>query len=223
EWTALQTTLTVGRLGATIAASLTSGEQAERYSAYMEGCGNRQAYGNPFDFPWLGYVSSGYGWRVHPITGVKNLHRGVDIAVAQGTAIKAIQDGRVVSAGDMGGYGLCVVIEDEKGYQSRYAHCSSLSVSAGQEVRRGDVIGAVGSTGNSTGPHLHLEVMRDGGISQPLLFCGHGRQRRRPGAGDPGLPRRSAHYGNLCGDAGRSREISWLSLRMGRQLPLHLL
>ncbi len=170
EWTVLQTTLTVGRLGDTIAASLTPGEQTERYQAYMEGCGNRQAYGNPFDFPWLGYVSSGYGWRVHPITGTKDLHRGVDIAAAQGTAIKAIQDGRVVSAGNAGSYGLCVVIEDENGYQSRYAHCSSLNVSAGQEVRRGDVIGAVGSTGDSTGPHLHLEVMLNGEYLNPYYF-----------------------------------------------------
>ena len=58
-----------------------------------------------------------------------------------------------------GAYGLCVVIEDERGYQSRYAHCSAISVSANQEVKKGEVIAAVGSTGNSTGPHLHLEVI----------------------------------------------------------------
>lgn len=141
---------------------------------YQQTLGNRQAYGNPFDFPWLGYVSSGYGWRVHPISGEKNLHRGVDIAVAQGTPIKAIHDGRVVSAGDAGDYGLCIVIEDEKGYQSRYAHCSSLSVTAGQEVKRGDVIGAVGSTGNSTGPHLHLEIMLNGEYLNPYYFVDTG-------------------------------------------------
>jgi murein DD-endopeptidase MepM/ murein hydrolase activator NlpD len=173
-WTVLQTTLTVGRMGDTISASLTPGEQTERYAVYMQTCGNRQAYSNPFDFPWLGYVSSGYGWRVHPITGAKDLHRGVDIAAAQGTAIKAIQDGRVVSAGDMGSCGLCVVIEDGKGYQSRYAHCSSLNVSAGQEVQRGDVIGAVGSTGDSTGPHLHLEVMLNGEYLNPYYFVDTG-------------------------------------------------
>ena len=78
----------------------------------MQTLGNRQAYGNPFDFPWLSLVSSGYGYRVHPISGEKNLHRGVDIAVAQGTPIRAIHDGRVASAGDAGSYGLCVVIED---------------------------------------------------------------------------------------------------------------
>ena len=109
-----------------------------------------------------------------PRTGVKNLHRGVDIAVAHGTPIRAIQDGRVVSAGDAGGYGLCVVIEDENGYQSRYAHCSSISVTVGQEVTRGDVIAAVGSTGQSTGPHLHLEVMHNGEYLNPYYFVDTG-------------------------------------------------
>ena len=85
----LQTTLTVRRLEDIINASLTPGEQTDRYQTYMQTLGNRQAYGNPFDFPWLSAVSSGYGYRVHPITGEKNLHRGVDIAAAEGTAIKA--------------------------------------------------------------------------------------------------------------------------------------
>ncbi len=67
-----------------------------------------------------------------------------------------------------------MVIEDDKGYQSRYAHCSSLNVSAGQEVKRGDVIAAVGSTGNSTGPHLHLEVMLNGEYLNPYFFVDNG-------------------------------------------------
>lgn len=174
EWKVLQTTLTARPLSMVIADSLTPGDQTDRYGVYLQTRGNRQAYGNPFDFPWLGYVSSSYGYRVHPIDGGKNLHRGVDIAVASGTPIKAIQDGWVVSAGDAGSYGLCVVIEDDKGYQSRYAHCSSLSVTAGQAVRRGDVIGAVGSTGNSTGPHLHLEVMLNGEYLNPYYFVDTG-------------------------------------------------
>ncbi len=186
EWTVLQTTLTVRPLSQVIAASLTPGDQTDRYGVYMQTYGNRQAYGNPFDFPWLGYVSSSYGYRVHPIDGGKNLHRGVDIAVPQGTAIHAVQDGRVVSAGNAGDYGLCVVIEDDKGYQSRYAHCSSLSVAAGQEVKRGDVIAAVGSTGNSTGPHLHLEVMLDGEYLNPYYFVDTGDDGT--GGAIPGAP-----------------------------------
>ena len=186
EWTVLQTTLTVRPLSQVIAASLPPGDQADRYGVYMQTYGNRQAYGNPFDFAWLGYVSSSYGYRVHPIDGGKNLHRGVDIAVSQGTAIHAVQDGRVVSAGNAGDYGLCVVIEDDKGYQSRYAHCSSLSVTAGQEVKRGDVIAAVGSTGNSTGPHLHLEVMLNGEYLNPYYFVDTGDDGT--GGAIPGTP-----------------------------------
>ena len=187
DWYVLQTTLTVTPLSTIISNTLSPGEQTDRYNVYQQTLGNRQAYGNPFDFPWLGYVSSGYGYRVHPITGEKNLHRGVDIAVAQGTPIRAIHDGRVVSAGDAGSYGLCVVIEDEKGYQSRYAHCSSLSVSAGQEVKRGDVIAAVGSTGNSTGPHLHLEIMLNGEYLNPYYFVDTGYDGSTAGA-IPGTP-----------------------------------
>ncbi len=187
DWYVLQTTLTVTPLSTIISNTLSPGEQTDRYNVYQQTLGNRQAFGNPFDFPWLGYVSSGYGWRVHPISGEKNLHRGVDIAVAQGTPIKAIHDGRVVSAGDAGSYGLCVVIEDEKGYQSRYAHCSSLSVSEGQEVKRGDVIAAVGSTGNSTGPHLHLEIMLDGEYLNPYYFVDTGYDGATSGA-IPGTP-----------------------------------
>lgn len=190
DWYVLQTTLTVTPLSTIISNSLSPGEQTDRYDVYQQTLGNRQAYGTPFDFPWLDYVSSGYGYRVHPISGEKNLHRGVDIAVAQGTPIRAIHDGRVVSAGDAGSYGLCVVIEDEKGYQSRYAHCSSLSVSVGQEVKRGDVIAAVGSTGNSTGPHLHLEVMLDGEYLNPYYFVDTGYDGTTSGAipGTPGGP-----------------------------------
>ncbi len=194
QWKVLKTTLAVRRWADLMAETLTPGEQTDRYGAYMQTYGNRQAFANPFDFPWLGYVSSPYGWRVHPTTGAKNLHRGVDIAAAQGTPVAAIHDGKVVSAGDMGSYGLCVVIEDDKGYQSRYAHCSALSVSAEQEVRRGDVIGAVGSTGDSTGPHLHLEVMLNGEYLNPYYFVDTG------GSGEPTGPIIPDYSGEPVGD-----------------------
>ena len=194
QWKVLKTTLAVRRWADLMAEILTPGEQTDRYGAYMQTYGNRQAFANPFDFPWLGYVSSPYGWRIHPTTGAKDLHRGVDIAAAQGTPVAAIHDGKVVSAGDTGSYGLCVVIEDDKGYQSRYAHCSSLSVSAGQEVRRGDVIGAVGSTGNSTGPHLHLEVMLNGEYLNPYYFVDTG------GSGEPTGPIIPDYSGEPVGD-----------------------
>ncbi len=194
QWKVLKTTLTVRRWADLMAETLTPGEQTDRYGAYMQTYGNRQAFANPFDFPWLGYVSSPYGYRVHPTTGVKDLHRGVDIAAAQGTPVAAIHDGKVVSAGDTGSYGLCVVIEDNQGYQSRYAHCSTLSVSTGQEVRRGDVIGAVGSTGDSTGPHLHLEVMLNGEYLNPYYFVDTG------GSSEPTGPIIPDYSGEPVGD-----------------------
>ena len=194
QWKVLKTTLAVRRWADLMAETLTPGEQTDRYGAYMQTYGNRQAFANPFDFPWLGYVSSPYGWRIHPTTGAKDLHRGVDIAAAQGTPVTAIHDGKVVSAGDTGSYGLCVVIEDDQGYQSRYAHCSTLSVSAGQEVRRGDVIGAVGSTGDSTGPHLHLEVMLNGEYLNPYYFVDTG------GSGEPTGPIIPDYSGEPVGD-----------------------
>ncbi|NBK20017.1 MULTISPECIES: CD1108 family mobile element protein [unclassified Anaerotruncus] len=200
DWYVLQTTLTVRPLSAVAQSHLTPGEQTDRYGVYMQTYGNRQAFGNPFDFSWLGNVSSGYGWRVHPISGEKSLHRGIDLAVAQGTPILAAQDGRVVSAGDAGSYGLCVVIEDGNGYQSRYAHCSSLNVSAGQEVKRGDVIAAVGSTGNSTGPHLHLEVMLNGEYLNPYFFVDNGDDGTGAIPGAPGGPAIPDYSGEPMGD-----------------------
>lgn len=200
DWYVLQTTLTVRPLSSIIPGSLAPGDQTDRYAVYMQTYGNRQCYGNPFDFAWLGYVTSPYGYRVHPISGEKNLHRGMDIGVASGTPIKAIQDGRVVSAGNAGDYGLCVVIEGEDGYQSRYAHCSSLSVSAGQEVKRGDVIAAVGSTGNSTGPHLHLEVTHNGEYLNPYYFVDNGGDGYTPGGGAAGSPNIPDYSGEPMGD-----------------------
>lgn len=174
EWTILTTTLTVTPLSDVIADSLTAGEQTDFYCVYMATHGGRQCYANPFDFDWLPYVTSRYGYRVHPVSGDKNLHRGIDIGAAEGTAIHAAQDGTVASAGEAGGYGLCVVIDGAGGYQSKYAHCDSVLVSAGQEVKRGDVIATVGSTGVSTGPHLHLEVLHNGEYLNPGYFVENG-------------------------------------------------
>ncbi len=216
DWYVLKTTLTVRPLSAVITDSLTPGEEADRYALYMQTLGNRQAYGNPFDFPWLSDVSSGYGYRVHPITGEKSLHRGVDIAAAQGTPIKAIHDGKVISAGDAGGYGLCVVIEDGKGYTSRYAHCSSLSVSVGQEVQRGDVIAAVGSTGQSTGPHLHLEITHNGEYLDPYYFVDTGGIGNGALPGAPGGPAIPAYPGEPPADAVFAAMLEEAEKHLGR-------
>jgi len=188
EWKVLTTTLSVQPLSDIIAADLTPGEQTDRYGVYMTTCGNRQCYSNPFDFAWLPYVTSPYGYRIHPISGGKDLHRGIDIGVAEGTPIKAAQDGRVLSAGDAGSYGLCVVIEGGDGYQSKYAHCSAILVSPGQEVRRGDMIAKVGNTGNSTGAHLHLEVTQNGEYLNPYYFVDNGTSGYTPDGGTADRP-----------------------------------
>lgn len=200
DWYVLQTTLTVRPLSGIITSSLAPGDQTDRYGVYMQTCGNRQCYGNPFDFAWISYVTSPYGHRTHPTTGAADLHRGIDISAAAGTPIKAVQDGRVVSAGNAGGYGLCVVIEGEDGYQSRYAHCSSLAVSAGQEVKRGDRIAAVGSTGSSTGTYLHLEVTHNGQYLNPYYYVDNGGDGYLPGGGAAGSPAFPADPGAAMGD-----------------------
>ncbi|MBD2576262.1 M23 family metallopeptidase [Oscillatoria sp. FACHB-1406] len=103
-------------------------------------------------------ITSGFGIRVHPILGTERFHSGTDIAAPQGTPVLAAYPGEVVLAGDTGGYGLMVGIRHENGTQeSRYAHLSEIYVRPGDRVQRGDTIGAVGSTGFSTGPHLHFE------------------------------------------------------------------
>ena len=150
-------------------------EQREICEVLLESKGNRQYVKNVFGTNWLPYVSSYYGYRVHPISGVKNYHTGIDIAMPSGTEILAGHDGTVMLAGEAGGYGLCVAIDGVayKDYTltTKYGHCSQVLVSVGQEVKAGDVIARVGSTGNSTGPHLHLEVLVDGQYLNPLYFA----------------------------------------------------
>ena len=108
-------------------------------------------------------ITSLFGFRIHPITGDYRFHAGTDIGAAQGTPVLAAQDGLVESADYAGGYGLMVVlnhVDEETPLQSRYAHLSEILVEPGKTVKKGDVIGLVGSTGNSTGPHLHFEMLQ---------------------------------------------------------------
>lgn len=178
EWRILNVILTVTPMEEITIPEMIAADTKYKYDVYQQTYGNRQNYGNPFSFCWLSCVSSPYGYRLNPFTGEKELHNGIDIAVSAGTPIHAVHDGKVVSAGDAGDYGLCVVIEDERGYQSRYAHCQSLLVSTGQEVKKGEEIAAVGSTGNSTDPHLHLEVSCQGQRLNPFYFVDNGYETK---------------------------------------------
>jgi murein DD-endopeptidase MepM/ murein hydrolase activator NlpD len=103
-------------------------------------------------------VTSGFGWRIHPITGERRFHTGIDFGAAMGTPIYAIAPGKVELAGEKGGYGNTVIVNHSAGKSTLYGHASKLYVREGQQVVRGQAIAAVGSTGMSTAPHLHFEV-----------------------------------------------------------------
>lgn len=117
-------------------------------------------------------ITSNYGYRIHPISGTKKLHAGIDIGAPGGSNIVAADAGTVVlsSFGYNGGYGNYVIISHGNGITTRYAHCSNLFVSAGESVSKGQVIAAVGSTGASTGNHCHFEVRINGESKNPLNY-----------------------------------------------------
>jgi murein DD-endopeptidase MepM/ murein hydrolase activator NlpD len=112
--------------------------------------------------PVHGRLTSGFGERFHPILGYRRFHAGLDLAASAGTPIVAAADGRVVGAGWRGGYGQQVEIAHTGGIDTLYGHMSRIAAHAGELVRKGQVIGYVGSTGLSTGPHLHFEVTKNG-------------------------------------------------------------
>jgi murein DD-endopeptidase MepM/ murein hydrolase activator NlpD len=120
--------------------------------------------------PSDGPISSPFGWRTHPLLGNHRFHSGLDFAAGYGAPIRAADSGQVIYAGWYGGYGKAVIIDHGKGMTTLYGHCSELHVSEGQSVKRGQVISAVGSTGLSTGPHLHFEVRRDGSPQNPADY-----------------------------------------------------
>ena len=117
-----------------------------------------------------GWISSGYGWRKDPFHGRRMFHHGVDIAARYKTQIQAAAAGLVTFSGHKSGYGKVVEINHGNGYRSRYAHAYSLLVKKGEIVSRGQPIALVGSTGRSTGPHLHFEVLEDGKSVNPMSF-----------------------------------------------------
>jgi murein DD-endopeptidase MepM/ murein hydrolase activator NlpD len=115
-------------------------------------------------------MSSGYGMRFHPILGYGRMHQGVDYAAPHGSPIYAVSDGVISIAGWNGGHGKYVRISHSGNLGTGYSHMSRIAVSPGSRVRQGDVIGYVGSTGMSTGPHLHFEVYKNGAAINPRRF-----------------------------------------------------
>ena len=166
-----------------LVAKLEAERAAEAAAAYAAAAGGEDvggsagggaaAYANgSFIFPVASYsyISSRFGERVHPITGELKNHNGMDIASNMGTAVYAADGGRVVLAEWYGGYGNCIMIEHGNGYKTLYGHLSYIGVKNGQYVSQGETIGQVGSTGNSTGPHLHFEVYSNGSRIDPEQF-----------------------------------------------------
>jgi murein DD-endopeptidase MepM/ murein hydrolase activator NlpD len=126
------------------------------------------AYG--MQWPVEGPLTSGFGYRVHPVYGTRKLHSGLDISGPQGTPIASAGQGQVIFAGWRGGYGNTVIVDHGEGVTTLYAHMSQISVSDGASVERGDGLGLVGSTGTATGNHLHLEVRVNGEATDPRPY-----------------------------------------------------
>ena len=124
----------------------------------------------PTGMPVPGYISSYFGTRPDPFDGRSARHTGIDIATPFGTPVHAVAEGMVTFAGVRSGYGNVVEIDHGNGYMTRYAHNSALDVRPGQHVQVGDVVAQAGSTGRSTGSHVHFEVWYDGRVVNPLAF-----------------------------------------------------
>lgn len=133
---------------------------------------NAKYVGGVMKWPTPNYtrVSSPYGMRVHPIYKVKKMHTGIDIDAPSGASIVAANSGKVILAGWNGGYGNCVIIDHGSELATLYAHQSKILVSVGDKVEKGETIGKVGSTGLSTGPHLHFEVRKGGKTTNPIPY-----------------------------------------------------
>lgn len=119
------------------------------------------------DPPIGGRMTSGYGWRIHPITENDDFHRGIDIAAAQGSAVRAVLPGVVSEVGESAIYGNYVRIDHGHGLQTAYSHCETIVARQGENLRKGELVATVGSTGVSTGPHVHFEILKNGVYYNP--------------------------------------------------------
>ena len=124
----------------------------------------------PSIWPVKGWLTSTFGYRSSPFTGRREMHKGLDIATRSGTPIIAPADGLVVFAGREGGFGNMVILDHGYGITTRYGHSSSIDAKLGQKIKRGDVIARIGSTGRSTGPHVHYEVAVNGVSVNPSRY-----------------------------------------------------
>lgn len=149
-------------------ATLTAGQRLFIPGASLSSYDLKKALGELFVYPIAGRLTSRFGWRNDPFTGVKTFHTGIDLAAAIGTKIKATLDGKVATTGYSAVYGNYVIISHDDSYQSLYGHMSSIAVKRGDAVTQGTIIGKVGNTGYSTGSHLHFSVYKKGQMVDPL-------------------------------------------------------
>ncbi len=150
------------------------GSLDDRLSTVRKGVEGQQALAaaTPDIWPVMGWLSSHFGMRTDPITGQPDFHPGLDISADRGTPIHATADGTVTFAAFNDSYGNCIEVSHGYGISTRFGHLSRFAVSAGDQVKRGDVIGYVGNTGRSTGAHLHYEILLNGQAVNPLKFLG---------------------------------------------------
>lgn len=124
----------------------------------------------PSIWPVYGYIRSGFGWRIHPIRGRRQFHNGIDVPAWLGAPVQATADGYVEYSGWSGGYGWTIVLSHDFGYQTLYAHLSELDIPSGSWVKKGQIIGKIGSSGLSTGPHVHYEIRQRGRPLEPTTY-----------------------------------------------------
>ena len=146
--------------------------QAQRRAALLSGEQLPPEPGAPGELMWpvSGPITSPFGYRMHPVYHRMILHAGIDIGVPTGTTVAAAAEGRVIVAGYEGDCGNMVAIDHHGGLSTMYCHLSQIFVSVGQDVQRGQAIGAAGATGDATGPHVHFQVMQDGHPVDPMSF-----------------------------------------------------
>ncbi|MFH1700474.1 MAG: M23 family metallopeptidase [Candidatus Zixiibacteriota bacterium] len=146
--------------------------ERERYREVYEILDNKRDLLNhtPSIMPTRGHFSSGYGTRNDPFTGLKEFHPGLDISNGNGTPIYATANGKISAVRINGGLGKMISIDHGYGFKTRYGHMSDYKVKVGQRVKRGEIIGLMGSTGYTTGPHLHYEVIKNGKHINPYKF-----------------------------------------------------
>jgi murein DD-endopeptidase MepM/ murein hydrolase activator NlpD len=128
----------------------------------------REALGNVYIYPINGRRTSPFGWRNDPFTGLRSYHAALDLAAPLGTPVKAAGDGRVSATGYNSVYGNFIIITHSGGYQTMYGHLNKILIGKGAQVSQGTIIGQVGSTGRSTGSHLHFAAYKNGRAINPL-------------------------------------------------------